>query len=101
MPIAEGCVSYVTADARLITTGMLPMVMLASAALTAPISLFLLRWYRRAVLRAMSEQAGTTPTAAVRTAKTSGNSSTLQVRLIDAGSLDATASPPALSTRTV
>jgi hypothetical protein len=88
-------VSYIATDARLITTGMLPVVILASAVLTAPISLFLLRWYRRAVLRAMAEQTGTPPTAAVQTEQAAGNSGTLQVRLIDAGSMDATATPPA------
>ncbi|HEV7821713.1 MAG TPA: hypothetical protein VGO84_11080, partial [Burkholderiales bacterium] len=57
----------VTGEARLITTGMLPMVLIASAALTAPLSVVLLRWYRRAVLRAMAEQAGAPPAPAVRT----------------------------------
>ena len=43
------------ADTTLVTTGMLPALMLASAALTAPASLFLLWLYRRAVLRSMAE----------------------------------------------
>lgn len=88
-------VSAVATDARLITTGMLPMVLIAGAVLTAPVSALLLRWYRRAVLLAMAEQTGTVPTPAVRAAQPSGTVSTLQVRRIDAGSLDATSSPPA------
>ena len=71
-------VSAVATDARLITTGMLPMVLIASAVLTAPVSALLLRWYRRAVLRAMAEQAGTTPAQAVRAAQPSISGSTLQ-----------------------
>src|SRR5678815_6181533 len=74
---------------------MLPMVLIASAVLTAPVSALLLRWYRRAVLRAMAEQAGTTPAQAVRAAQPSISGSTLQVQRIDAASLDAASSPPA------
>jgi hypothetical protein len=88
-------VSAVATDARLITTGMLPMVLIASAVLTAPVSALLLRWYRRAVLHAMAEQAGATPTPAVRATQPSGTGSPLQVQRIDAGNLDATSSPPA------
>ena len=87
--------SAVANDARLITTGMLPMVLIASAVLTAPISALLLRWYRRAVLRAMAEQAGATPTPAVRATQPSGTGNPLQVQRIDAGNLDAASSPPA------
>jgi hypothetical protein len=41
----------------LVATGMLPMLVMTSAALTAPVSLFLLSRYRRAVLRSMTAQA--------------------------------------------
>ncbi len=41
--------------ATLIATGMLPFVVLVSAALTAPVSMALLALYRRAVLRSMAE----------------------------------------------
>ena len=85
----------VAGGASWITNGMLPTVLIASAVLTAPISALLLRWYRRAVLRAMADQAGTAPTAPVRTAQPSATGSTLHVRRIAAGSLDATSSPPA------
>ena len=43
----------------------------------------------------MADQAGTAPTAPVRTAQPSATGSTLHVRRIAAGSLDATSSPPA------
>ncbi|ATE61915.1 hypothetical protein [Thauera sinica] len=42
--------------ATLIATGMLPFVVLAAAALTAPVALALLALYRRAVLRSMAER---------------------------------------------
>lgn len=74
---------------------MLPMVLIASAALTAPISIILLRWYRRAVLRAMAEHAGAASATAVRTPQPSAIDSPLEVRRIDANNLDATASPAA------
>ena len=45
-------------------TGMLPFVLLASAALTAPLAAFLLWLYRRAVLRSMASAAGGSPAAA-------------------------------------
>lgn len=54
------------ANATLITTGMLPMLVMASAALTAPVSLFLLSRYRRAVVRSMATQVQ--PAAAVSAA---------------------------------
>ena len=49
----------------------------------------------RGAARDGGEQTGTPPMAAARTEQAGGNSGTLQVRLIDAGSLDATANPPA------
>ncbi len=61
-----------TSQATLITTGMLPFLLLVSAALTAPVSLALLALYRRAVIRAMAaggNAAATAPPAgAVRAA---------------------------------
>ena len=45
---------YASSQATLITTGMLPFLLLASAALTAPVSIALLALYRRAVLRSMA-----------------------------------------------
>ena len=44
-------------NTTLVATGMLPMLVLASAALTAPVSLFLLSRYRKAVLRSMAAHA--------------------------------------------
>ncbi len=61
-----------TSQATLITTGMLPFLLLVSAALTAPVSLALLALYRRAVVRAMAASGGgaaaTPPAGDVRTA---------------------------------
>lgn len=48
-------------EATLITTGMLPMLLLASAALTAPVSIALLALYRRAVLRSMASSGTAEP----------------------------------------
>lgn len=45
-----------SSGATLIATGMLPFVVLVSAALTAPVSMALLALYRRAVLRSMAER---------------------------------------------
>ncbi len=44
-------------------TGALPFILLASAAITAPLAAFLLWLYRRAVLRSMAATAGATPAA--------------------------------------
>lgn len=45
---------YGSTQATLVTTGMLPFLLLLSAALTAPVSIGLLAIYRRAVLRSMA-----------------------------------------------
>lgn len=75
---------------------MLPMMMLASAVLTAPVSLFLLWLYRRAVLRAMAVQAGTTAPQTIADATTAAGPPLL-VQLIDASTFDV--SRPALYER--
>lgn len=92
MSYAAADPTLVTTGATLITTGMLPTLMLASAALTAPVSLFLLWLYRRAVLRSMAGQAGTPATAADADAQPAAEGPSLQMRHIDAATLDAT--PP-------
>lgn len=46
-----------TSQVTLVTTGMLPFLVLLSAALTAPVSFLLLARYRRAVLRSMAASA--------------------------------------------
>lgn len=48
-----------TSQVTLITTGMLPFLVLLSAALTAPVSFLLLARYRRAVLKSMAASANT------------------------------------------
>ena len=82
-----------TATTTLITTGMLPALMLASAALTAPVSLLLLWMYRRAVLRSMAAHAGgiVAPSAAENVAR--HDAQPLQIRTVDAAAIDA-AQPP-------
>lgn len=50
-----------TSQLTLITTGMLPFLVLLSAALTAPVSFLLLARYRRAVLTSMAASAGAAP----------------------------------------
>ncbi|MES2564064.1 MAG: hypothetical protein V4637_15225 [Pseudomonadota bacterium] len=83
----------VTTTATLITTGMLPALMLAAATLTAPVSLFLLWLYRRAVLRAMSGQAGAVPPSTDTPAHSVSPSAPLKIQLIDAQTLDTATAP--------
>ena len=90
MSYAAADPALVTTSATLITTGMLPTLMLASAALTAPVSLYLLWLYRRAVLRSMAGQAGTPATTADAVAQPVAGGPSLQMRHIDAAMLDAT-----------
>lgn len=52
-----------TPQFTLITTGMLPFLVLVAAALTAPVSVLLLAWYRRAVLRSMGAAGSGPPPA--------------------------------------
>ncbi|MGZ8268539.1 MAG: hypothetical protein ACXW20_12850, partial [Burkholderiales bacterium] len=42
--------------ATVVATGMLPILIMASAVLTAPVSIFLLWRYRRAVVRSMAAE---------------------------------------------
>ena len=77
-------------SATLVTTGMLPTLMLAAAALTAPVSVFLLWLYRRAVARSMRGEAGAAaPAAAASDAAPPG--AALALRWTDARTLDAAA----------
>lgn len=71
-------------------TGVLPSLLLVSAALTAPLSLLLLWRYRRAVLRAMAATSGGAPAEAVTppAAAPSADVAPLRTRLVDAASLD-------------
>jgi hypothetical protein len=72
-------------------TGMLPFVLLASAAITAPLATFLLWLYRRAVLRSMARTAGAAAVAPLPPAE--GTRPPLAVHRLDArvadGSSDA------------
>src|SRR3954471_7123837 len=52
-------------DATLVADAILPVLLVASAALTAPLSLVLLTFYRRAVVRAMGASAGAAKPASV------------------------------------
>ena len=85
-------VTAVTTTATLITTGMLPALMLAAAMLTAPVSIFLLWLYRRAVVQSMSGQAGAVPPSG-DIAQNASPRAALNVQLIDPQTLDA-ATPP-------
>jgi hypothetical protein len=91
-------------DATLVTTGMLPGLMLVSAALAAPVSIFLLRRYRRAVLRAMSADAGVADhgpnsTCAVEDAALSAPAASLRLRVVDTDGHDRAAPPAYLAAR--
>lgn len=79
-------------SAVLITTGMLPALMIAAAALTAPVSIFLLWLYRRAVVRSMAGRAGAAPAAGPSDGGAQAAGPPLQIRVIDAATLD-TAEP--------
>ena len=92
MAYAPAPETIVATDA-LVATGMLPMLFLASAALTAPVSLFLLALYRRAVLRAMGLQAGTAPATARAEAAAASTPPPLEIKLIDAGAIDSEGLP--------
>ena len=85
--------SYAAADATVVTTGLLPELMLAAAALTAPVSLFLLWLYRRAVVRSMAEQAGAPAAMPASGSHINSEAPSLRIRVIDAASMDA-ATPP-------
>ncbi|PLX73220.1 MAG: hypothetical protein C0607_14205 [Azoarcus sp.] len=52
---------YASSQATLITTGVLPFLLLVSAVLTAPVSIALLALYRRAVLRSMAISSAAAP----------------------------------------
>jgi hypothetical protein len=80
--------SYAVESTTQVTTGMLPMLMIASAALTAPVSLGLLRLYRRAVLKSMAAQAGLRPTAPEVQVSTNDTAAPLQISVLDAAALD-------------
>jgi hypothetical protein len=75
-----------------VATGMLPMLVMASAALTAPVSLFLLSRYRRAVVRSMAAEARPSDGAAANPPRTQpeveGRASTLPVRIVETARLD-------------
>jgi hypothetical protein len=74
-------------EATTVVTGMLPMLLLASAALTAPASLFLLWLYRRAVLRGMAGIAGSTAAERHEPPQT-GEPAALTIELIDPAKVD-------------
>src|SRR5688500_999722 len=85
--------ALVTTGATLITTGMLPALILASAALTAPVSLGLLWLYRRAVLRSMSAETGAGDSLADEPEGAPSGRPALQPRVIDAATVDAVDPP--------
>src|SRR5687768_10450337 len=78
------------ADPTLITTGMLPSLILAAAALTAPVSLFLLWRYRRAVMRSMAASAGVAvlPAASFPAPALASGVAALTLQTLDAGASD-------------
>ncbi len=65
----------------LITTGLLPFLLLASAALTAPVSIALLALYKRAVLRSMATRGGASEGAGDEPIRESGAGSEPSVPL--------------------
>src|SRR5262245_52054046 len=78
----------------LITTGMLPMLLLASAALTAPATLFLLWLYRRAVERSMAGRVGYAAPPFTEGARDVGEGAPLELRLIEATEVGGLPPPP-------
>jgi len=74
-------------------TGAVPALLLASAALTAPLSLFLLWLYRRAVLRSMAAQAGTAPLAEPPRIASTADAPPLRIRVVDATAVDGVGTP--------
>ncbi|MGZ8264040.1 MAG: hypothetical protein ACXW2I_07515 [Burkholderiales bacterium] len=83
--------------ATVVATGMLPILIMASAVLTAPVSIFLLWRYRRAVVRSMAAETrpgAAQPAADANTpAPASAQAPALSLKLIDAAAIDA-ANPP-------
>src|SRR2546423_9262569 len=77
----------------LANTEILPILMMVSAVLTAPVSLFLLWLYQRAVLQSMSIQAGIASPAPTANAMSMNDAPALQVRLIDAATVRDTQAP--------
>src|SRR5262245_3341073 len=78
----------------LITTGMLPILLLASAVLTAPATLFLLWLYRRAVERSMAGRASHAAPPFTEGARDVGEGAPLELRLIEAAEVDRLPPPP-------
>jgi hypothetical protein len=81
------------APETVIATGVLPFLLFASAALTVPVSLVLLRLYRRAVVRAMALQAGTAAKPTVLQPAPAAPPPPLDIELFDAAELDAAELP--------
>ena len=78
----------------LVATGMLPMLVLVSAALTAPVSLFLLSRYRKSVLRSMASQAEPVAVAAPPTHPLGSNGQGAPpLRIVEASHSDTRESP--------
>jgi hypothetical protein len=75
-------------DATLVATGMLPMLLLASAALTAPASLLLLWLYRRAVVRGMAGISGSADAALRDEAPQTGEAPALRIEVVDPATLE-------------
>jgi hypothetical protein len=70
-------------EATLFTDALLPVLLVASAALTAPLSLVLLSFYRRAVVRVMAGRAGASNPATQATAAHAPPAAALEVELLD------------------
>src|SRR5689334_7550760 len=79
VPLGGAPMSYAIQSTTQVTTGMLPMLMIVSAALTAPVSLALLRLYRRAVLKSMAAQAGSRQSAPEMQVGTNADATPLQI----------------------
>ena len=77
-------------DVTLVATGMLPMLLLASAALTAPASLLLLWLYRRAVVRGMAGVTGSADAARRHAAPQpqTGEPASLRIEVVDTAMLE-------------
>jgi hypothetical protein len=75
-------------DATLVATGMLPMLLLASAGLTAPASLLLLWLYRRAVVRGMAGVSGSADAARRDEAPQTGEAPALRIEVVDPATLE-------------
>jgi hypothetical protein len=91
---AKGVMMAAGSDITLVKTGMLPMLVAASAALTAPTALVLLELYRRSVVRAMAAAAPGAIPHAETAATPHGLAEPLRVTYVDIATPPEASGPP-------